>query len=125
MARSPRDRSTAAWLCLECDPNLAQDQARLEEAYARQAAAPAGLCQACSSNGCPHCSPQRFGLAARKGQALPRLQPPSLDDLIKRFGGYAKITPEGWEQFDYDVRLHIERYLNAITEVRIGQTTEK
>jgi hypothetical protein len=36
--------------------------------------------------------------AKRKQEAFPVGKPPDLQELVARFGGYDKITPEGWEQ---------------------------
>lgn len=29
--------------------------------------------------------------------------PPDLDDLIRKFGGYATITPQGWAEYYTDL----------------------
>ena len=34
----------------------------------------------------------------RKQEAFPVGKPPDLQELVARFGGYDKITAEGWEQ---------------------------
>jgi hypothetical protein len=39
---------------------------------------------------------------------------PNLQDLVARFGGYDKITPEAWAQFDLEMKCWLEN-------VRLGR----
>ena len=34
---------------------------------------------------------------------------PNLQDLVARFGGYDKITPEAWAQFDLEMKCWLEK----------------
>jgi hypothetical protein len=37
------------------------------------------------------------------------IRPPDLGELVERFGGYHKITPEGWAEWDAAVAEFHER----------------
>jgi hypothetical protein len=35
---------------------------------------------------------------------------PSLQDLVERYGGYSRVPPEAWADFDYRVQVWREEY---------------
>jgi hypothetical protein len=38
-----------------------------------------------------------------------KLGPPDLQELVRRFGGYNKILPEAWKQWDADYEQYYEK----------------